>query len=145
MLEYFSKNVSLTLGAIDAESIVPFSTQRILKGCCESMSGNSAQLNKCGVYNVDCDVCFETDVTSDITFRLYVDGVAQPQTETTVTVSGADVFRTAHISTYVPKQDNNCRCNPCTAPTNVYLAVSSSEADTTVAFKTTDIQVYKAS
>ncbi|MBR3645981.1 MAG: hypothetical protein IKN54_06145 [Lachnospiraceae bacterium] len=143
MIEYFSKNANIELGGIGAESIVPFASQRLLKGCTVSMSGNSIQINKCGVYDVDCDVCFEASAACDVTFVLYVDGVAQPQTETTVTVSGADVFNTAHISTYITKQDNNCRCNPCTAPTNVYLAVSSSVADTEVAFQTTDIKAYK--
>ena len=143
MIEYYSKNTSIELGAIGAESIVPFSIQKLSKGCTVAMSGNSAQINKCGIYNVDCNVCFEASAAADITFVLYVDGTPQPQTETTVSVSGADVFVTADISTYVTKQDNNCKCNPCTSPTNVYLAVSSSVADTEVSFKTTDIQIYK--
>ena len=144
MLEYYSKNNTLTLGAVNAESIVPFTIQRILKGCSENMSGNSAQLNKCGVYNVDCDVCFSAGAAADLTFILYVNGVAQPQTETTISVGAADDFYAARISTYVSKGDNNCRCNPCTSPTSVYLAVSSSVADTEVTFKTTDIKIYKA-
>lgn len=144
MLEYFSKNATVQLGAIGAESEVPFTTQKLAKGCNASISGNSVQINKCGVYNVDCDLCFEASAAADITFVLYVDGVAQPQTEMTVSVSGADVFVTTHLNTYVTKQDNNCRCNPCSAPTNVYLAVSSSVADVDVAFETTNITVYKA-
>ena len=143
MLEYFSKNTSVELGAIGAESIVPFANQKILKGCTATMSGNTVQINKCGIYDMDCDVCFETSAAGDVTFILYVDGVAQPQTETTVTVSAVNTFVTAHISTYVSKQDNNCRCNPCTTPTNIYLAVSASVADLEVAFETTDIQVFK--
>ena len=144
MLEYFSKNANIELGAIGAESIVPFSNQRLLKGCTASMNGNSIQINKCGVYGVDCDVCFETSAACDITLTLYVDGVAQPQATFTSTVAATDTFVTSHISTYVTKQDNNCRCNPCTTPTNIYLAVSSSVADTEVSFQTTDIKVYKA-
>lgn len=143
MLEYFSKNTTVALGAIGVESIVPFSNQKLLKGCNTTLSGNSVQINKCGVYNVDCDLCFEVSAASDITFVLYVDGIAQPQTEMTVTLSGANVFETVHVNTYVTKQDNNCKCNPCTAPTNVYLAVSASVADVDVAFETTNIQVYK--
>ena len=143
MLEYFSKNANIELGAIGAESIVPFSNQRLLKGCTAAMSGNSAQINKCGVYDIECDLCFEVSAACNLTFVLYADGVAQPQTETTVTLSDADVFSTASINTYVTKQDNNCKCNPCTAPTNIYLAVSSSVADTEVSFQTTDIKVYK--
>ena len=143
MLEYFSKNATIELGGIGAESIVPFNNQRLLKGCTTIMSGNTAQINKCGVYEVEYDLCFEASAAADITFTLYVDGVAQPQSVRTVSVSGADVFVTTHLSTYVPKQDNNCRCNPCTAPTNIYLSVSASVADTEVNFVTTDIQVYK--
>ena len=143
MLEYFSKNAAITLGAIGAESVVPFTNQNILKGCSSKMSGNTVQLNKGGIYNIDCDLCFEVGAATTLTFVLYVDGVAQPQTQFSVSVSGADVLETAHISTYVAKQDNNCQCNPCTAPTNVYLAISSSTAATEVTFQTTDIQVYK--
>lgn len=143
MLEYYSTNANIELGAIDAESVVPFTNQRIVKGCTTTMSGNTVQISKCGVYEVDCDLCFEASAAADITFKVYVDGVAQPQTLRTVSVSGADTFCTTHISTYVSKQGNDCRCNPCTTPTNVYVAVSSSAADTEVNFVTADIQVYK--
>lgn len=143
MLEYFSKNTTLALGAIGAESIVPFTNQKLLKGCNTIMSGNTVQLNKCGVYNIDCDLCFEASAAADLTFVLYVNGVAQPQTEMTVSISDANVLETTHINTYVTKQDNDCRCNPCTTPTNIYLAVSSSVADVDVAFETTNIQAYK--
>lgn len=143
MLEYFSTNVNVGLGAIDSESIVPFSNQKLVKGCTTVMSGNTIQINKCGVYEIDCDLCFEVGAAADLTFKVYVDGVAQPQTVRTVSLSGTGVNETTHISTYVTKQDNNCRCNPCSAPTSVYVTVSSSVADTDVEFVTTDIQAYK--
>lgn len=143
MLEYFSKNATVSLGAIDAESTVPFQNQKLLKGCTTVMAGDSVQMNKCGVYDVDCDLCFEASAACDLTFTLYVNGVAQPQTVRTVTIAAADTFCTTHIDTYVSKQDDNCRCNPCTSPTNVYLAVSASVADIDVSFVSTDIQVYK--
>lgn len=143
MLEYFSTNNTISLGAINAESVVPFTNQKLLKGCTAVMSGNTAQLNNCGVYDVDIDLCFEASAACNLTFTLYVDGIAQPQSIRTITIGGADEFSTTHISTYVTKQDNNCRCNMCTAPTNIYLAVSASVADIDVGFTTTDIQVYK--
>ena len=143
MLEYFSTNATITLGAADTESIVPFQNQKILKGCTAAMSGNSVQLNKCGVYDIDCDLCFAVSAACDLTFTVYVDGIAQPQSVRTVTVADADTFCTTHIATYVTKQDDNCRCNLCTAPTNVYVAVSASVADIDVTLKTSDIQVFK--
>lgn len=143
MLEYFSKNTAITLGAVGVESIVPFSNQHLLKGCGTAMSGNSLQINKCGIYDIDCDLSFSADIASTLTFTLYVDGVAQPQTVSSETITAADNSRSVHLSTYVTKQDNNCRCNPCTAPTNIYLTVSSSVADTVVTFDTTNIKAYK--
>lgn len=142
MLEYFSKNTTLNLATVDAESIIPFSTQKIQKGNCVVMSGNSAEVNQCGVYNVNVGLCFNASVAGDLTFEMYVNGVQQPQAERIVSVTADDYF-TVDLSTYVTKQDNNTCC-PCTAPTSVYFTVSSSVADNDVAFTTTDIQVYKA-
>ena len=144
MLENYSINTIVELSTADSESIVPFVNQKLIKGCSTSMSGNTVQLNKCGVYKIDCDLCFAVDATADLTFKVYVDGIAQPQTVRTVSLAAADSYETTHISTYVTKQDNNCKCNPCTSPTNVYVTVSASVADTVVTFAITDIQAYKA-
>lgn len=143
MLEYFSKNVTINTGAIDAQSIVPFSTSKIQKGNNVVMSGNSAEINCCGVYNVNFGITFSPSAVGDITFALVVDGVTQPQTQRTVTVAAGDSY-TVDFSTYVVKQGNNCRCNPCSMPTNVYVAVSASAADVDLAVETSDIQIYKA-
>ena len=143
MLEYFSKNITVALGAANAQSILPFNTRKIQKGSSVIMSGNNAEINECGVYNVNCGVSFSASVAGDITFILFVDGVAQPQTERTVTAAVGDTY-SVDFSTYVTKQGNNCRCNPCSAPTSVYVAVSASVADTDLTVETSDIQIYKA-
>lgn len=143
MIEYFSKNTQVSLGAANAQSIVPFNTSKIQKGNDIVMSGNSAEINSCGVYNVDCDISFGASAAADITFILVVDGVAQPQTEQTVTAAVDNNYSTS-FSTYVTKQGNNCRCNPCSAPTSVYVAVSASVADIDLTIQTSDIQIYKA-
>ena len=144
MLEYYSKNATVTLAAANQETVVPFNTRSLQKGKSVVMSGNSADINCCGVYNVNVGACFSAGTVADVTFRLYVDNVAQPQAERTVSAATVDDFYTVDFSTYVTKQDNNCNCNPCTAPTNVYVTVSASVADVALTFETTDMQVYKA-
>lgn len=144
MLEYFSKNNTLTLGTADVESTVPFNSRHIQKGCTAVMSGDSAEINKCGVYDVRCDVCFSASTTADVTMVLYVDNVRQPQTERTVSVSTVDDFYTMNFETYVQKNDNNCGCNVCTSPTDLRVAISASVADVVLTFETTDIQIYRA-
>lgn len=143
MLEYFSKNITVTLGAANAQTTLPFNTREIQKGDCVVMTGNNAEINRCGVYNVNCGVSFSPSAVGDITFILVVDGLAQPETERTVTVAAGDSY-TVDFSTYVTKQGNNCQCNPCSAPTSVYVAVSASVADMVLSVQTADIQIYKA-
>lgn len=143
MIEYFSKNASITLGVANTETIVPFSTNHLSKGNCVVMSGNSAEVNQCGIYDVNVGLSFSAGTTADLTFKLYVDNVAQPQAERVVSVSTVDDYYTVDFSTYFTKGNNNCKCNPCTSPTNVYITVSASVADVEITFVTTDIQVYK--
>lgn len=142
MLEYFSKNNTVTLGAAGAESVVPFSNRHLQKGTTAEMSGNTVDLNCCGLYDVSIGLSVSSATAADLTFVLYVDNVAQPQTQRTISAATIDDYYTVDISTYVQKQGNNTAC-PCTSATNVYLAVSASVADAVLTFETTDIQVYK--
>ena len=143
MLEYFSKNVNMTLGAADTETNVPFNTRHVQKGSNVQMSGNSAEINCCGLYNANVGICFSGSAASDVTFKLYVDNVAQPQATRTVSIATADDFYTVDFSTYIQKRGNNTNC-PCTSPTSVYVTVSSSVADLDLTLQTTDIQIYRA-
>ena len=136
MLEFYSKNAAVNLSAANQETIVPFTTRTLQKGNCATMSGNTVDLNSCGVYSVNAGLCFQGSAASDVTFKLYVDNVAQPQAEKTVSIATIDDYYTVDLSNYVPK---NCACNP----TNVYITVSASVADLSLTFETTDIQVYR--
>ncbi len=143
MLEYFSKNAVIQLGAVGVETTIPFTNQHLLKGCGSVMSGNTVQINKCGVYDVSCDLCVSANNISNLEIKLYVDGVVQPQTDVITSISVADNYSTVHIDTYITKQNDNCKCNPCSSPTTVYLTISSSVADTIVTIQTSDNNVYR--
>ena len=141
MIEYYSKNQVLPLTESQATN-VPFAVRKLQKGCTIVMSGDSAQIQKCGVYYVEFDASFTASAATNLIFTLYVDGVAQPESTQTVTVSATDTYCTSHFSTYVQKRDNNCNCNPCTAPTSIYVTVTPS-ATANVTFETTKLLAYK--
>lgn len=141
MLEYFSNNTTLTLGAANQETVIPFLTRKLQKGNSVVMSGSTACINCCGIYNIDVGASFSASTAADITFTLYADGVAQ--TQRTVSIATIDDFYSVNFGTYVTKKDNNT-CNPCTSATNVYVTAKASVADVALTLETADIQVYKA-
>ena len=104
MLEVYSLNVT-----VPADSPVPFNNVSIQKGCTAKLNGVSTiELNKCGVYMVECDA----SASATTTLQLFKNGVAQPQAQST---GGTPAF-----TTLVQVTENNCGC-PCSSPTNLQI------------------------
>ena len=100
MLEAYSVNV-----AVGANANIPFNSTSLIKGCTATKpSADTINLNKCGVYMVECDASSATSTT----IQLYKDGVAQPQAQGT--------GLTPSFTTLVQVTENNTCC-PCSSPT----------------------------
>ena len=100
MLEAYSTNIS-----VGANANIPFNSTSLIKGCTVTKpSADTINLNKCGVYMVECDCSTGTATT----IQLYKDGVAQAQAQST----GSSPSFTTLVQV---SEDNTC-C-PCTSPT----------------------------
>ena len=100
MLEAYSLNVTVA-----TNSVIPFNSVTLKKGCTAELLGNGTiQLNKCGVYMVECDA----SASASTTIQLFKDSVAQPQAQST----GSSLS----FTTLVQVTENNSTC-PCSAPT----------------------------
>lgn len=104
MLEAYSINV-----AVGANANIPFNSTSLIKGCTATKpSADTINLNKCGVYMVECDCSTATATT----IQLYKNGVAQPQAQGTGS--------TPSFTTLVQVSESNSDC-PCTAPTTLQV------------------------
>ena len=104
MLEAYSLNVT-----VPADTAIPFNNETIQKGCTAKLNGVSTiELNKCGVYMVECDA----SAAAASTIQLYKDGVALPQAQSTGT--------SPSFVTLVQVSENNTKCC-CSAPTNLQV------------------------
>ena len=104
MLEVYSLNQ--TVATMDP---IPFTNVALKKGCTAELSGTSTiQLNKCGVYMVECN----TSSATATTIQLYKNGVAQEQAQSTGTTPG--------FTTLVQVTENNTNC-PCSSPTTIQI------------------------
>ena len=100
MLEAYSTNVTA-----EANSAIPFNSVSIEKGCTARLtSPTTIELNKCGVYMVECDVSASTSTT----IQLSKDGVLQPQAQST--------GNSPSFTTLVQVDKNNSYC-ACSSPT----------------------------
>ena len=97
MLEAYSLNV-----AVGANSPIPFNAVSVEKGCTAILtSPTTIELNKAGVYMVECDVSTATSNT----IQLSKDGVLQPQAQSTgVTPSFTTLVQ-------VDRNNTNCCCS----------------------------------
>lgn len=104
MLEAYSLNVEVA-----ANTAIPFQNVSLKKGCTAELSGaNTIELNKCGVYMVECDASAEATTT----IQLYKNGVAVPQAQST---GGTPAF----VTLVQVIEDNSC-C-PCASPTSLQI------------------------
>lgn len=111
MLEAYSVNI-----AVGANTNIPFNSTSIQKGCTAvKTSADTINLNKCGVYMVECDC----SASASTTIQLVKDGVLQPQAQGTGS--------TPSFTTLVQVAENNSCC-PCSSP--VVLQVRNTTAVT---------------
>ena len=100
MLEAYSTNIT-----VGANSNIPFNSTSLIKGCTVTKpSADTINLNKCGVYMVECDI----SAAASTTIQLYRNGVAQPQAQGT--------GLTPNFTTLVQVSEDNTCC-ACTSPT----------------------------
>ena len=111
MLEAYSLNAT-----VGANSPIPFNAVSVEKGNTAILtSPTTVELNRCGVYMVECDV----SATATQTIQLSKDGVLQPQAQSTGT--------TPSFTTLV-QVDRNNTCCCCSSP--VVLRVIATTAGT---------------
>lgn len=104
MLEAYSLNVT-----IPANSAITFNNVTLKKGCTAELLGNGTiQLNKCGIYMIECDA----SSAASTTIQLFKDNVAQSQAQST----GSSLS----FTTLVQVTENNSCC-PCTSPTVIQV------------------------
>ena len=104
MIQAYSLNVT-----IPSNSAITFNNVTLQKGCTTTLSGNATfQLNKCGVYMVECDCSSATAAT----IQLFKDNVALAQAQSTGT--------SPSFTTLVQVTEDNSCC-PCSSPTTVQV------------------------
>ena len=112
MLQAYSSDLSVA-----ADAAFPFNNVILDKGCGETLSAPaSIQLNKRGVYLVEVDGFATPAGATLVSVQLYVNGVAQPQAQSSFTgvAATADTFS---FKTFVQVSENNCQCNCISSPT----------------------------
>lgn len=104
MLEAYSTNLTA-----EANQAIPFNNLALKKGCTvELVTPTTIQFNKCGVYNVRCNVSAETAST----IQLYKSGVLEAQSTQTGTNPSIDTL-------VAVDKDNSC--NPCVIPVTAQI------------------------
>ena len=104
MIEVYSNNVTVA-----EDAAIVWNDVNIKKGCTAELSAPATiNLNKCGVYMVECNA----NPTASATIQLFKDDVAVPQTESTgVSPAFATLVQVA--------QNNGCAC--CASPTRLQV------------------------
>ena len=114
MIEVYSNNVS-----VDAGAAVPLNNEVLRKGCTATKSGNTINLNRSGVYQVNCSCT----ASAAGTLQLQRNNVLQPQAQLDMTNS-----RAASFSALVQVSHNNCPCDCNTAPVSLNVVNTGTEA-----------------
>lgn len=114
MIEVYSNNVS-----VDAGATVPLNNEVLRKGCTATKSGNTINLNRSGVYQVNCSCT----ASAAGMLQLQRNNVLQPQAQLDMTNS-----RAASFSTLVQVQHNNCLNCCCDAPVALSVVNTGTEA-----------------
>lgn len=116
MFEGYSTNLDIA-----TNQAIPFNNVTIQKGCTATIASPSTiQLNKCGVYMVNCDAVVTSTDAATATMQLYKSGVVQPQGQASATVT-ADAIRSISFVTFVQVPTNYSPCNCCSSPTTIQI------------------------
>lgn len=113
MLEAYSNGV-----AVATNDTIPFYNVSLRKGCTVELdSPGTVQLNKKGIYMVEVDAAGIPTAAGLMSIQLSKDGVLQPQAQSAVTGTAAQVSNMSFKTLVQVKEDNTCSC--CTSPTMV--------------------------
>ena len=123
MIEVYSNNVS-----VDAGATVPLNNEVLRKGCTATKSGNTINLNRSGVYQVNCSCT----ASAAGTLQLQRNNVLQPQAQLDMTNS-----RAASFSALVQVQHDNCPNCCCEAPVSLSVINTGAEAAPLTTFNLT--------
>lgn len=106
MLDIYGLNV-----IVGSTATIPFNNTNLVKGNTAVLSApGSIQLNKRGVYIVECDASVTPSVAGTVSIQMSRDGILQPQAQSSVTGT-ADEISTLGFHTLVPvREDNSCCC-----------------------------------
>lgn len=116
MLQLYSDGIAVAAGAA-----IPLNNVSYAKGCSAVLSGPATiSLNRKGVYLIEVDAYGEIAAAGDFGVQIVVNGV--PRLDAINEETGA-VGSLTSVSTkaIVIVQNNDCRCNALTAPTNVQI------------------------
>ena len=114
MVQAYSNNIT-----VETDQAIPFNSTQLLKGCTVAHGSPATfELNKCGVYLVS----FNGSAAAAVTAQIFVNGVARPGAQATGTAIA--------FSDTIVVPNNNCICDPCTAPAVVQVKNTGAAAET---------------
>lgn len=117
MLQVYSNNVEVA-----ANTPYPLNNIYLEKGCGVQLAGNSTiQINRHGVYLIEVDGFATPDAATLVSTQLYVNGVAQPQAESSFMGTAITATDTFGFKTYVRVAENNSKCNCYSSPTTLQI------------------------
>lgn len=117
MLQAYSSNITVA-----ANSTCPFNNVVLDKGCAEQFAGaGTIQLNRCGVYLIECDGYCEPSEAGIVTVQLYKNGLPQPQAISSFTGTTGNL-ETFGFKSLVQCNTNNTSCC-CTSPTTLQIMI----------------------
>lgn len=115
MIQAYSSNITVATNAV-----CPLNSAVIDKGCADTLAGaGTIELNRCGVYLVECDGFCEPSAAGVVSFQLYKNGLPQPQAITSFTGTTGNIGAFGFKS-LVQCSSNNTNCC-CTSPTNLQI------------------------
>ena len=115
MFQGYSTNVDVA-----ANAVCPLNSVVIDKGNAEQLVGaGTIQLNRCGVYLVECDGYCTPTAATEVSFQLYKNGLPQPQAISAFT-GVADTIGVFGFKTFVQCANNNTNCC-CSSPTTLQI------------------------
>ena len=123
MLELYSLNVD-----VEQNGSIPLNNINILKGVTATHSAPaSIELNKSGVYMVNCSASITPAAAGDVSIQLAKDNVLQLGAFSEATGTAGDISSLSFETLVQVKDNNTCCCN--TSPTTLQL-INTGEAGT---------------
>lgn len=123
MLELYSLNVD-----VEQNGSIPLNNINILKGVTATHSAPaSIELNKSGVYMVNCSASITPTAAGDVSIQLAKDNVLQLGAFSEATGTAGDISSLSFETLVQVKNNNTCCCN--TSPTTLQL-INTGEAGT---------------